>query len=583
MSAKETPKTKAGKDVIYVDVDDEITSIIDKVENAEQKVVALVLPKRAASLQSIVNMKLLARSAKTAGKNPVLITSEAALLPLAGAAGLHVAKNLQSKPEVPEAPSGISAAAANVPVAEEVPETDEALNEEDLPKKIDYGSTVGALAAAHEAENTETIDLDDEDEAAAAAAPKAAKVPKDKKNRVPNFDRFRMMLGLGALGVIALIVFLILAVTVLPKATITLKTSSEPVSANFNLQASTATPALDSKTGALPAKLESTDQTGSQQVTATGQQNNGDKASGTVTFYNCNKDDTLSGTNHTVPAGTGVSANGLNFITTESATVAPSHFTGNTCKNDVPSNSVNVKAQAAGAKYNLDATNYSVAGFSTITGSGSKMTGGTDNIVTVLTQSDVDGAKQKLTSGTAGDQFAKDFTKKLESQGEYVLSATLKAGDASITANPAVGQPASTSNVSIKITYTVLTVKKSDLSQAIQDKLAGQIDKSKQKLNGNFLNDADITVQSQSGNNAATLSVNENTTAVPIINIASVKKQAEGKKAGDIKAAIGAWPGVKEVDVKLSPFWVSKAPGKDSKIKVVLQEVKASSGSSGQP
>ena len=581
MTAKEAPKT--GKDVIYVDVDDEITGIIDKVENAEQKVVALVLPKRAASLQSIVNMKLLARSAKTAGKNPVLITSESALLPLAGAAGLHVAKNLQSKPEIPEAPSGVSSpAAADVPVAEEVPEDDGPSDEEDLPKKIEYGSTVGALAAAHEAENTETIDLDDDDEAAESAAPKAAKIPKDKKNRVPNFDRFRMMLGLGVLGIIALIVFLILAITVLPKATITLKTSSEPVSANFNLQASDKNPAVDSQKGLIPAKLESSDQTGSQQVTATGQQNDGDKATGTMAFYNCNKDDTLSGTNHTVPAGTGVSANGLNFITTETATVAPSHFNGNTCKNDVPSNSVNVTAQAAGAKYNLDSTSYSVAGFSTISGSGSKMTGGTDNIVTVLTQSDVDGAKQKLTSGTSGDQFSKDFVKKLEGQGEYVLSSTLKAGDAAITATPAVGQPASTSNVTIKVTYTVLTVKKADLSQAIEDKLASQIDKSKQKLNGNFLDDADITVQSQSGA-SATLAVNEDTTAVPIINIASVKKQAEGKKSGDIKAAIGAWPGVKEVDVKLSPFWVSKAPGKDSKIKVVLQEVKASSSSSEQP
>jgi hypothetical protein len=158
----------------------------------------------------------------------------------------------------------------------------------------------------------------------------------------------------------------------------------------------------------------------------------------------------------------------------------------------------------------------------------------------------------------------------------------MKAGDANVTANPAVGQPASTASVSIKVTYTVLTVKKSDLSQAIQDKLASQIDKSKQKLNGNFLNDADITVQSQSAS-GATLSIHEDTTAVPIIDIASVKKQVKGKKSGDIKAAIGSWPGVKEVDVKLSPFWVSKAPAKDSKIKVVLQEVKASASSSGQP
>src|SRR3954462_894172 len=95
---------KPGKDVIYIDVDDEITSIIDKVENAKEKVVALVLPKRATMLQSIVNMRLLKRSADAAEKNVVLITAEPALLPLAGAAGLHVAKNLQSKPIIPPSP-----------------------------------------------------------------------------------------------------------------------------------------------------------------------------------------------------------------------------------------------------------------------------------------------------------------------------------------------------------------------------------------------------------------------------------------------------------------------------------------------
>ena len=49
-------------------------------------------------------MKILQRTTDDAGKNVVLITSEASLLPLAGAAGLYVAKTLQSKPVVPEAP-----------------------------------------------------------------------------------------------------------------------------------------------------------------------------------------------------------------------------------------------------------------------------------------------------------------------------------------------------------------------------------------------------------------------------------------------------------------------------------------------
>jgi hypothetical protein len=85
MSEAKTPK--AGKDTIYIDAEDEITSIIDKVESAKEKIVALVLPKRSSTLQSIVNMRLLKRSAESAGKSVVLITSESALMPLAGAAG----------------------------------------------------------------------------------------------------------------------------------------------------------------------------------------------------------------------------------------------------------------------------------------------------------------------------------------------------------------------------------------------------------------------------------------------------------------------------------------------------------------
>jgi hypothetical protein len=336
---------------------------------------------------------------------------------------------------------------------------------------------------------------------------------------------------------------------------------------------------LDPVKSTIPAKLESSDQTGSQQVTATGQQNNGDKATGSISMaaQKCSG----SGNPSDVPAGTGVATGGVSFITQNNTSF---HFSSisNGCANFTSNESTSITAQAPGSKYNVSGATFSVSGRSDVSATGST-SGGTDNIVTVLSQHDVDTAKDKLVSGSSGDQFTKDFEKKLADQGEYVLASTLKAGDPNITASPAVGQPASTANVSIKVTYSVLTVKKDDLSQIIQAKTASQIDKTKQKLNGNFLNDATITVKSQSSPSTAVLGVNENTTAVPIINIASVKKQAEGNKVGDIKSAIGNWAGVKDVDVKLSPFWVSKVPKKDGKVTVILKEVKVSSNNSSEP
>jgi len=573
MSAKIPPKPT--KDVIYIDVDDEITGIIDKVENSAHKVVALVLPKRAASLQSIVNMKLLKRSADGADKNVVLITSEHALIPLAGAAGLHVARNLQSTPEIPDAPISTAPAKATAELAaEEVP--GEETDEEDIPKKYDYARPIGALAAKHEADNPETIDLDDEDEkpaAAAAAAAAAKKKPKGDKVKIPNFDRFRMLIGLAGLALIGLIVFIILALFVLPKATITINTSSEPVSTSFNLNASPGANA-DPKAGTIPSILQKSDLTGTQSVTATGQKNNGDKATGSVTMSTCVNGSSPSD----VPAGTGISTNGLAYITEEEAQFSPTFQTCNSGSGVLAkSNSVDITAQQAGSKFNTSISNASVAGYSGVSADGSA-SGGTDDIVTILSQSDVDGAKDKLTSSSNGTSFVKSFEDKLASQDEYVLTNTLKAGSPQITSTPSVGQPASTATVNIKVTYTVISLQKSDLKKIIEAKLSDQIDKAKQKLNGNFLGDSTINVASQDAKGDASLAVNVDTTAVPIINEEAVKNVARGHKTGDIQSAIGNWAGVKSVNVKLSPFWVSKVPGKDSKITVVFHEDKSTNG-----
>ena len=566
--AKIAKPEKPGKETIYIDIDDEITAIIDKVEAAKAKIVALVLPKRANALQSVVNMRLLKRSSDKAGKSLVLVTSETALLPLAGAAGIHVAKSLQSVPEIPPSPLEKAQAAAESEDEEEVSD------DEDAPSKIDYKRSIGELAAAHEADEAITLD-EPEDELPEPKEPKSSAGPKaiSRKLKVPNFERFRLMLFGGIFLFIALIVFIIFAVFVLPKGTVAITTTSLPISANLTLNASDKFTALDEKSNQIPATLKASKQTSNQTANATGQKNLGDKATGTVAFYNCNKDDTLSGTNHTVPAGTGVSANGLTYITQQSVTVAPSHFNGNTCKNDVPSGSVSVKAQSGGTKYNQSSTSYSVSGYSTISGSGSDMTGGTDNNVTVVTQADIDAAKAKVTSASS-DDYTKKFEKQLSDQGFYVLTSTLKVSDPAVTATPGVDQQATTSTVNIEITYTVLAVKKDDLRKVISDTLNEQVDKTKQKIsNDDVLTGATVSVQNQTAPAAAILSVNEDTTAVPIINISQVKALAAGKKSGDIKTAISAWPGVKKVDVNFSPFWVSKAP-KASKITVKLLQSK---------
>lgn len=572
--SEKTPPAKPTKDTVYLEVDDDITTIIDKVDTAKQKIVALVLPKRASALQSIVNMRLLARSAEKADKNIVLITSERALLPLAGAAGIHVAKNLQSKPAIPAAPDGLGASDTPMPPVPAGADEDEV---DDKAATLDYHRSIGELAAVHASEDVITLD-DKEDELPEPKEPKSTAPPKFKSPniKVPNFERFRLMMLGGILLVIGLIVFIILALFVLPKATVTIQTSSIPVSANLTLNASDKYTTLNESANQIPASLKATKQTSSQQVQATGQQNNGNKASGTVTLSlkDCSQSQV------TIPEGTLVSSGGSGFVTKSSATLQSVIIGGNCRNSDFPntsSKSVSVIAQQGGAKNNLASGQpFTVQGYPGVSGANSSaFSGGTDNITTVVSQTDIDNAKAKVTSASS-DDFTKKFEKQLSDQGLYVLTSTLKIGDPTFTSTPDVGQAASTANVTITITYTVLTVSKDDLRKVITDTLNDQIDKSKQKIsNDDVMKGAGVSIQNQTGEAQATLSVSEDTTVIPIINTNEVKRIAMGKKSAAIQAAISEWPGVKNVDVKMSPFWVSKAPKKPGKIQVKLVQVKS--------
>lgn len=373
------------KDTIYVDIDDEITGIIDKLRSSEGKVVALVLPKRASAFQSIVNMKLLKRAADSSKKHLVLITSEAGLLPLAGAAGVHVAKTLTSKPEVPAAPA-----------FEE--EEDEAIEEavDDAEPEIDASKPVGELAGAKAADGVETIALDDEDTPPEeVAAKKPAKGKKDKKLSIPNFERFRLWLALGVLIFILLIGGLIFALVAAPKATISIKTDASNVDTDVSLKLSTSAKTLNADDGTIPSKQVQQQKTYTQSVPTTGQKNNGNKASGNVTVTNCSDDDV------TVPAGTGFSSGGNTYISQESATVPHSNFNSHGNCNGNGRSSVSVIAQSGGSSYNKPSgasftISYNPGG--ALSGQGGTISGGTDNIVQTVNQNDINNAKAKIST-----------------------------------------------------------------------------------------------------------------------------------------------------------------------------------------
>lgn len=562
------------KDVIYIDVDDEITAIIDKVRASQSKIVALVLPKRATMLQSIVNMKLLKRSADEHGKHLVLITAESGLLPLAANVGMYVAKNLQTKPEVPEAAPAISDSGDDQ--EEAISMDDAAMGSLASRNPLNQNAPVGDLARGSmppSMPDDDSITLDNTTPSSrpgvygpaaspAKAGGKALK-PKNSKLSVPNFNKFRMWIILGVVALVVLILLWILCFKVLPKADILVKTDSTAISANLDLTLNTSASQVMSDAGVVPAQSQQTQKTYTQQAAASGQKNNGEKASGTMTVINCN-DNTV-----TLPAGTGFSAGGSTYVSSSAVKVPGSNFSsGGECKKD-GRETVKVVAQNPGASFNAGSRSYSIAnGPSGVTASGGEMAGGTDDITKIVQQSDIDSAKQKIESQdpTAVKQ---QLQSQLNNLGLYAVTATFTSSSPNVSSNVQAGDEADSVTVTQTVTYTMLGAKQSDLKTVINDAVKDKIDESKETIIDYGLGKASFTTQ-----NAGSGAVRMQVTAIagPDLKIADLKKKVAGQKTGDAKKIVKDNPGVTDVTVEYSPFWVTSIPGDQGKVSITIDE-----------
>ena len=540
------------KDIIYIDSDDEIAAVVDKVVASRSKVVALVLPKRFTMLHSSVNMKILNKAANDNNKNLVLITNEKALMPLAAATGMYVAKGLQSKPAIP----ALAEPDTDLDDAVEAPELD-------AEPTIDKTKPIGELAG----DTDETITIDNTTpEDTAAKKPDTPK--KSKKLAVPNFEKFRLKLFLIIAGVIALLMLLYFAVFVWPKATVTLSVEQQEIPLSIDI---TASPTKEDNVSEKVFKLDTKtiDKAETKSGEATGKKDLGEKATGSVTMVNCSKDDKLADVVRTIPAGTGISNGNHTFITQESVQVSPSGFNGNTCKNDKPSSSVKVIAQNAGGEYNLSARSYSVSGFSTVTAKDSKgMGGGTSKVVTIVSQEDCTALTDQLNAASNSDELKKQLMTDFEQAGLAASIDTYKVDTVSSSCEPAVGQEANSVSAKATYRYTMSGVNADSLNELItQEALekAGQ----GQTIADTGIKTAVINVNGRSG---STLDMTVNTTAIAGVkqDEAAIKSLIAGKNARQTADALKQIPGVKDVKVDYSPFWVNKTPKKESKISIVF-------------
>jgi hypothetical protein len=546
------------KDVIYIDVDDDVTAIIGKIKKANEKIVALVPPKRAGTLQSAVNLRLLDRMAKTEKKHLVLITNNQALVALAANAKIPVAKNLQSKPEIADVPALV------------VDDGDDIIDGSELPVG-DHAKTVKVKDGTRTSDDTRSdaiddLNIDGEDVAVGATAVAAASrgtkaVAKKGKNRpkIPNFDSFRKKLFFGIAGGVALIALLVWMFVFAPAATviITASTSPQPISGSVRLGGTAAT---NFSQGVVSSIAQEEKKDVSVEFTATGQKDVGQKATGTMQLTRTS----VSSNPITVPAGTSFSASGLTFVSTESATLDGTTIGPGGIVQD--SATVGVVATSAGDQYNLSSRSYqsSVGGFSS---QGSAMTGGTSKIAKVVSADDIERAQGQLI-GQSTDQ-EKAALKKKFTNGEIVIDSSFTVDRGGAVSSPAVDQEAADGKAKLTIptTFTIQAVTKSGLDTYLKASIESNIDKQTQKIYSTGADKATLSNFRKEGDKMIA-TVNATGRVGPQIKDDEVKEEVKGKIYGEVQQTLEAQNGITAVDVQFSYFWVRTVPNDTNKIQI---------------
>lgn len=598
------------KETIYIEPSDDITDVLTKLKNSDKKVVAIVPPKKPTVFLSSVNIKLIARTAKSEKKAVVLVSTDDSLIKLAMAANLPVASSLKSRPVLPgeaakaeEAKEKEAAEDEEADSNEEEPES-EAEDEPEESDEEDDGEDEDEDEDSdddEEDDDDEGDEEDDEEEAdkddikndsdkketeKPAKKQKKEKKKKEKKESASGFKGWlidhKAWVIFGSLAVIAIGAFLFWAFTIAPKVKV--KISVRTTSANFSesVKFSTQPADEDSDTGVFYLREEKLEKDQTVKFTATGKKDVGESATGQVTLTAY----FLTPGSVTVPAGSKFTHGGFDYTTTEAVTITgPADMSAEdyeaVCSNWSKSFKFNkdycqvsaaatVVAAAPGEDYNLSATNEgwssSVTGI-TVSGR-TDITGGTSRIITTVQQSDIDLALDKMKSGDDSENGKNELYGKL-SESVYPVDASYEVNAIEPKSTPAVGEEVKegvTPQLFSKTTYKILTIDRVRLEEFIQKKAHVEEGKRFYSVGDYFL---EYFAKGSEGNYSAKLKTTYK--VGPEISETEVLEKIRGEKIGRIEPILkDSFSGVSSVAIEKSFFWVNSVPSDPNKVQIEL-------------
>lgn len=555
------------KDVIYIEPEDDITDIIGKIENSKEKIVALVPPKKAGVLRSIVNIKLITKAGTNASKKVVLVTTDPAILKLAAATQLLVTKDLQSAPAIPKV---------------ENEATEEVVTKEELIEKISKNGEEEVVAEESEEvkENKETEKDKEEESEPESDADKDKQGKKDKKKKKEKvagtsnnpFVRWiqehkKLCVG-GGIGLLILILVLVWAFAIAPAVTVTvgIRTTKNNFSENVTFTESLADE--NTSVGKFYLEQKKIETKTTAKFEATGQKNVGERAKGTVVAWA----DFKAKGEIVIEAGTIFTIDGLAYASDEKASLVK----GSGCDGDTVENTdgemfcrlsvrIAVTAVEPGSKYNIAASSSGWKSPRVAAYSDQAMEGGTDKMITVVQQSDIDAALAKLETSDSSANKEKLFDEISETS--FIIEPSYRQTVGDPVSTPKVGEEVkdgAKATLSVTTTDSVYYIDNTKVEEFIKEKAKLAENYKIYSMDNPFIENFTKTDAGYTGKLKTSYVSGPKVTENDVVEI--IKGKGLGTAQHDLKDI----DGISSIRIDPAYPWVSAVPSDPNKITVIL-------------
>jgi len=588
--------------VFYLEPDEEITKVIDRIKKSEKDGVVLVIPRGSTISKSIINLKLLLRSAKEKKKAIALVSTDKVTKNLADQLGLDVfakpseAENADlSLKGIPE--NDVQEGSLKVNTyrkydlshisafdgEEDAEESDEDEATDQIGDQEDEAS--GGEDETNQPESSENYEeADDEPDDNLTKESDISEEDKDivkksadpeiKEDETPLIHKPRKLKTRGsrriiiALGGFAVFVLLLASYFYFSKAEASLVLTTSDSNKKATIQVDKNQGEVDASALKIPGKIVQVDSEITKEFDATGKKDAGEKAKGTITISNSisTKAITIS------PGAEVVSEDGKVFkvekgvlvpgATLENCEITPS---GINCDRTPGTVETTVIASQNGDQYNLAPTTFTVNGLAAA--NKDAFAGGITKNILYVTEKDLANAEDTIKKEALSSSKS-DLINKADQEGQKIFGDDIALEISSLEPNKNVNDEVNKFQIKATVSLSALGFSENDLRTAMVSIVSNDLKPDQMlvgteesnlsyKLTASSLDDGYVKVEANYKGKVGT--------KIEISDIQNKIRNMADKKAEEYLKGLS---GVKAATVESLPGFLNRTPFLSNHIKV---------------